>query len=91
MLYLSQPIGVGFSYETEVVGSQNSTTGEFYNATQATPDGRYSFVDPYRTDTTYLAAAGAWEILQAFLENLPTLDNEVESKKFNLWTESYGG
>ena len=90
MLFLSQPIGVGFSYETTQVGSTNSS-GAFLNASQATPNGRYSFVDPYRYDTTYLAATGTWEILQGFLDNLPTLDNTVQNKTFNLWTESYGG
>lgn len=87
MLYLSQPIGVGFSYETAEVGSYDES-GAFVNASIQTPDGRYSLVDPYRTDTTYLAAVGAWEILQGFLSNLPTLDNEVTNKTFNLWTES---
>jgi len=91
MLYLSQPVGVGFSYETAEVGSYDNETGDFLNVSQAMPDGRYSSVDPYRTDTTYLAAVGAWEILQGFLANLPTLDNEVTNKTFNLWTESYGG
>lgn len=93
MLYLSQPVGVGFSYETEVVGYLNETTGveTNANATQTPPNGRFSNVNPYRYDTTYLAAVGAWEILQGFLANLPTLDNKVENKTFNLWTESYGG
>ena len=90
MLYLSQPIGVGFSYETADVGSYDNRSN-FLNASQATPNGRFSMVNPYRYDTTYLAAVGAWEILQAFLSELPTLDNEVDNKTFNLWTESYGG
>ncbi|GAB7359909.1 hypothetical protein MBLNU230_g7436t1 [Neophaeotheca triangularis] len=90
LLFLSQPIGVGFSYETAVAGSVNDT-GSFLNASEATPDGRYSMVDPYRTDTTYLAATGTWAILQGFLSNLPTLDDTVQNKTFNLWTESYGG
>ncbi|KAI1270502.1 Alpha/Beta hydrolase protein [Xylariaceae sp. FL1019] len=89
MLFLSQPIGVGFSYDTKVEGFVNRTTGLPQNSSD--PDGRYSDVDPYRTTTTELAAVGAYEVLQGFLENLPTLDGTVESRSFNLWTESYGG
>ncbi|KAI1394421.1 peptidase [Hypoxylon trugodes] len=89
LLFLSQPIGVGFSYADAVVGVVNETTGLPVNSSN--PDGRYSEVDPYRFDTTALAAKGTWEILQGFIENLPTLDEKVKSRSFNLWTESYGG
>ncbi|EMC92247.1 hypothetical protein BAUCODRAFT_59835, partial [Baudoinia panamericana UAMH 10762] len=94
MLYLSQPIGVGFSYATTEVGLYNATTGVIRNTTAANAslaNGRFSLTDPYRYDTTYLAAGGTWEILQGFLANLPTLDSTVTNKTFNLWTESYGG
>ena len=33
----------------------------------------------------------AWEVLQGFYAALPQLDSKVQSTKFNLWTESYGG
>ncbi|KAK7705003.1 hypothetical protein SLS57_010286 [Botryosphaeria dothidea] len=75
MLYLSQPVGVGFSYET----------------TQETTDGRYSIVDPDTTNTTYAAAVGAWELIQTFLELSERLDPDISNRTFNLWTESYGG
>jgi carboxypeptidase D len=42
-------------------------------------------------DTTDLAAIATWEVLQAFLTALPTLDSEIKSRDFNMWTESYGG
>lgn len=89
LLFLSQPIGVGFSYADTVVGYVNQSTGLPVNSSN--PDGRYSEVDPYRFDTTDLAAVGTWEVLQAFIENLPVLDEKVASRSFNLWTESYGG
>ncbi|KAI0472984.1 peptidase [Xylariaceae sp. FL0804] len=89
LLFLSQPLSVGFSYATEVEGKINQTTGLPYKSKNAT--GRYANVNPYRTDTTQLAAQGTWEILQGFLQNLPQLDSTVKSRDFNLWTESYGG
>lgn len=93
MLFLSQPVGVGFSYDTEDVGSLNNITGLFQNDSVAPIDGRYSIIDPYTVDTTDLAAIGTWHILQAFLSALPQLDAKLgtETKKFHLWTESYGG
>lgn len=75
MLYLSQPVGVGFSYET----------------TETLRAGRFSLVDPNTTNTTHAAAVGAWHILQAFLELSPQLDPKITNFTFNLWTESYGG
>ncbi len=91
MLYLSQPIGVGFSYEDAVVGSYNETADEFYNASQAAPDGRYSLVDQDRTNNTDTAAIGAWHILQAFIALSPQMDPDITNRTFNLWTQSYGG
>ncbi|RAR13599.1 carboxypeptidase s1 [Stemphylium lycopersici] len=71
MLYLSQPVGVGFSYET----------------TETDDEGRYSLVDPDTANTTDAAAIGAWHILQAFLDLSPQLDPDITNFTFNLWTE----
>jgi hypothetical protein len=90
-VYLSQPVGVGFSYETTGVGSYNDE-GVFVNGSEENPaDGRYSLVDPDTTNTTAAAAIGAWHILQAFLELSESLDSDITNRTFNLWTESYGG
>ncbi|TVY22284.1 Carboxypeptidase S1-like protein [Lachnellula hyalina] len=76
MLFLSQPIGVGFSYSFK---SSDSS-------------GTYSELDPAAAvGTTDQAAVAAWHVLQGFLANLPKLDSKITSKTFNLWTESYGG
>ncbi|KAL9112987.1 MAG: hypothetical protein Q9227_002852 [Pyrenula ochraceoflavens] len=90
MLFLSQPLGVGFSYGYEFEGSENDFTGEFQNASAGPVDGRYPSYDP-SIDTTNLAAVAAWEVLQGFYSALPQLDSEVTSTEFNLATESYGG
>ncbi|KAL8243701.1 hypothetical protein R6Q59_009959 [Mikania micrantha] len=91
MLFLSQPIGTGFSYSGQAPGSVEPIFDEVLNASQAPPNGRYPTFDPYKLDTTDLAAVAAWEVIQAFYEILPSLDSNVTSKVFNLATESYGG
>lgn len=95
MLFLSQPVGTGFSYQSEAIGSLNPVTGGFLNTSQANATGRYPILDPLNVgtiDTTDLAAMAAWHILQGFLSGLSTLDAKIGiPKSFNLWTESYGG
>ncbi|RDL37824.1 Carboxypeptidase [Venustampulla echinocandica] len=57
--------------------------------TQLNPE---ATIDPsVAVNTTDAAAVGAWHVLQGFLANLPQLDSKVASRRFNLWTESYGG
>ncbi|KAK3111383.1 hypothetical protein LTR53_013436 [Teratosphaeriaceae sp. CCFEE 6253] len=94
MLFLSQPVGTGFSYQGEALGSFDGITGGFLNASQANVTGRYPTLDPIdmgTIDTTDLAAQAAWHVLQGFLSALPSLDAQVGcGKEFNLWTESYG-
>lgn len=91
MLFLSQPLGVGFSYSGKQEGSLDPYFGVFQNASIATPDGRYPTIDAEAIDTTDLAAIAAWEVIQGFYQLLPQLDSNVSSKVFNLATESYGG
>lgn len=91
MLFLSQPLGVGFSYGNEQVGSLNPYTGDFENASFAGAQGRYPVINASALDTTDLSAVAAWHVLQGFLGGLPQLDAQIASKDFNLWTESYGG
>ncbi|CAK4034662.1 related to carboxypeptidase C (cathepsin A) [Lecanosticta acicola] len=96
LLFLSQPVGVAFSYQAMTNGSLGTWTGDFLNATQAPVTGTWSTLVPENEgeiNTTDLAAPAAWEVLQALLEALPQLQNNraTAPKKFNLWTESYGG
>ncbi|GLB12581.1 hypothetical protein AtubIFM57258_010623 [Aspergillus tubingensis] len=91
LLFLSQPLGVGFSYSETEAGSLNPITGVTENASFAGVQGRYPVIDATIIDTTDIAARATWEILQGFLGGLSQLDSEVKSKEFNLWTESYGG
>ena len=95
MLFLSQPLGVGFSYSDEELGSLNPFTGEVESASFGGVDGRWPVINATAIDTTDLAAVATWHILQGFLSALPQLDATVgpssTGKTFNLWTESYGG
>ncbi|KAI7482758.1 peptidase S10, serine carboxypeptidase [Hortaea werneckii] len=95
VLFLSQPVGVGFSYQDQEIGSLNPYTGGFLNASQANVTGRYPTLEPEEggsIDTTDLAAMAAWETIQGLLSGLPQLAADVGTEKvFNLWTESYGG
>ncbi|EPS26027.1 hypothetical protein PDE_00963 [Penicillium oxalicum 114-2] len=91
MLFLSQPLGTGFSYADKAPGSLNPYTGVVENADFAGVDGRYPVINASMIDTTVLAAEATWEVLQGFLSGLSKLDSKVKSKSFNLWTESYGG
>ncbi|GLA59560.1 hypothetical protein AtubIFM55763_010781 [Aspergillus tubingensis] len=91
LLFLSQPLGVGFSYSETEAGSLNPITGVTENVSFAGVQGRYPVIDATIIDTTDIAARATWEVLQGFLGGLSQLDSEVKSKEFNLWTESYGG
>ncbi|KAL8860022.1 MAG: hypothetical protein Q9178_003571 [Gyalolechia marmorata] len=92
MLFISQPLGVGFSYSESEAGSFNPYTQETENSTYGV-SGRWPVVNATELDTTDLSAIATWHVLQGFLANLPQLDAKLGSgtKTFNLWTESYGG
>jgi hypothetical protein len=68
MLYISQPVGVGFSYQKEGVGSFNSLSEDFhYNSTEWPATGRWPLSEPLNTgtiDTTDLAAVATWVSLR---------------------------
>ncbi|KAF2096817.1 peptidase S10, serine carboxypeptidase [Rhizodiscina lignyota] len=91
LLFLSQPVGTGFSYSEEAPGSFEPFTGQYLNTSSAPATGIWPVIDAFNIDTTNLAAVATWHILQGFLSALPQLDSGVKSKTFNLWTESYGG
>ncbi|KAL4784273.1 Alpha/Beta hydrolase protein [Aspergillus varians] len=91
LLFISQPLGVGFSYADTEEGSINPVTGVVEDSSFAGVQGRYPKINATLTDTTELAARTAWEVVQGFLGGLPQLDSTIKSKDFSLWTESYGG
>jgi carboxypeptidase C (cathepsin A) len=64
MLYISQPVGTGFSYQKQGVGSLNTWSADFhYNSTDWPATGRWPLLDPLNSgsiDTTDLAAMATW-------------------------------
>ncbi|KAJ4989705.1 serine carboxypeptidase [Stagonosporopsis vannaccii] len=96
MLYISQPVGTGFSYQKQGVGSVNPWSSDFhYNSSDWPATGRYPILEPLNTgtiDTTDLAAVATWHVLQALLNTIPKFDTKLGTpREFNLFTESYGG
>jgi carboxypeptidase C (cathepsin A) len=99
MLYISQPVGTGFSYQKQGVGSFNSFSEDFhYNSSEWPATGRWPLLEPLNTgtiDTTDLAAVAVWHVFQALLATIPKFDAKlgdlIAARDFNLFTESYGG
>ncbi|KAL6703707.1 hypothetical protein ACN47E_009401 [Coniothyrium glycines] len=99
MLYISQPVGTGFSYQQQGVGSFNPLSEDFhYNSSDWPATGRWPLLEPLNNgtiDTTDLAAAAAWNVFQALLAAIPKFDAKLgaldAARDFNLFTESYGG
>ncbi|OMP88222.1 Carboxypeptidase S1-like protein B [Diplodia seriata] len=91
VLYLSQPVGTGFSYVDLEEGSLDEYTGQFLSADLANATGVWPVVNETTViDTSEDAAVAAWDIVQAFYSALPTLNPKIKSKEFHLWTVSYG-
>lgn len=91
VLYISQPVGTGFSYADLQEGSIDEASGQFLGADLANATGIWPVVNKTTViDTSEGAAAAAWDIVQAFYSALPTLNPKIKSKEFHLWTVSYG-
>ncbi|KAH7093598.1 Alpha/Beta hydrolase protein [Paraphoma chrysanthemicola] len=99
MLYISQPVGTGFSYQNQGVGSFNPVSEDFhYNSSDWPATGRWPLLEPLNAgtiDTTDLAAVATWHVFQALLATVPKFDAKLgalsPARDFNLFTESYGG
>ena len=108
ILYIDQPNQVGFSYDIATNGSLDLFTSNVSTPPSTPPSGQpaYTSLDGTfstgnankTTNTTEIAAAAIWHMLQGFLGAFPqynpgSLTNSTHSGivGINLFTESYGG
>lgn len=108
ILYIDQPNQVGFSFDTATNGSLDLFTSDISipPSTPSIGQPAYTFLDGTfstgninkTTNTTQIAAAAIWHMLQGFLGAFPqynpgNLSNSTEPGivGINLFTESYGG
>ncbi|KAI0158422.1 Alpha/Beta hydrolase protein [Pestalotiopsis sp. NC0098] len=100
MLYMDQPVQVGFSYDVLVNGTVDEVVSPFLatpveslasvNLSSTVLGGAFSSGNASSTaSTTTAAAKAAWHFMQTWLTEFPHYkpDNNV----FSIWAESYGG
>ncbi|ORY69594.1 Alpha/Beta hydrolase protein [Pseudomassariella vexata] len=101
MLYIDQPVQVGFSYDKLT----NGTIDEVYSPVFVTPQeepldsldlnstwlgGTFPSQSPNSTaNTTTTAARAAWHFMQTWMQEFPKY--KPNDNKFSIWAESYGG
>ncbi|KAH6658956.1 Alpha/Beta hydrolase protein [Truncatella angustata] len=100
MLYIDQPVQVGFSYDRLVNGTIDEVASPFdftpvddlaaadLNTTHIA--GTFASSDQLSTpNTTETAALAAWHFMQIWMTQFPHYT--PRDNKFSIWTESYGG
>jgi carboxypeptidase C (cathepsin A) len=100
MLYLDQPVQVGFSYDELIQGTINEVASPFTvipkgphglsEQNDTTVAGTFSSQNPLDTAaTTSTAAVAAWQFMQVWMKNFPQY--RPKNDKISIWGESYGG
>ena len=105
MLYLDQPVQVGFSYDTLFNGTVNMealdkdgmpdiTLSEFHGAVPEQNSTLYvgTFASQNLTltsNSTIHAARALWHFAQTWFEEFPQY--KPHNEKVSIWAESYGG
>ncbi|PHH72159.1 hypothetical protein CDD80_4738 [Ophiocordyceps camponoti-rufipedis] len=98
MLFIDQPLHVGFSHDTPTKGFLNVTNGQIIipNEKKKVPEGNeivpgtFSSQDRASTaNTTTNAARHFWNFMQVFKRDF--LKDHPSNNKLSIWGESYGG
>ncbi|EAQ88636.1 hypothetical protein CHGG_05255 [Chaetomium globosum CBS 148.51] len=101
LLYIDQPVQVGFSYDKLVSGTIDETLLPYVVSPLAgdaqAPElnstflrGTFSSQDPMSApNTTATAALAAWHFMQIWMKHFPKY--EPQDNKVSIWGESYGG
>ncbi|KAH8801618.1 Alpha/Beta hydrolase protein [Xylogone sp. PMI_703] len=101
ILFIDQPNQVGFSYDTPTNCSLDLLTSNLYTPPQELPNsqpaytflnGTFSSLNSNNTaNTTEIAAAAVWHMLQGFLGAFPQYVPDSSAMGVHLFAESYGG
>ncbi|KAF7539045.1 hypothetical protein G7054_g2424 [Neopestalotiopsis clavispora] len=100
MLYIDQPVQVGFSYDKLINGTIDEVASPFKvtpheslasaNLSATVLGGTFSSGNPLSTaNTTVQAAKAAWHFMQIWLTEFPHY--RPDNNSFSIWAESYGG
>ncbi|ETS82528.1 hypothetical protein PFICI_04404 [Pestalotiopsis fici W106-1] len=100
MLYIDQPVQVGFSYDTLINGTIDEVASPFQvtpheslasaNLSTTVLGGTFASGSPLSTaHTTVQAAEAAWHFMQTWLKEFPHY--RPNDDRFSIWAESYGG
>ncbi|KAH8684614.1 Alpha/Beta hydrolase protein [Tricladium varicosporioides] len=101
MLYIDQPVQVGFSYDTLANGTYNALSSTLLPVISdfgsGIPEqnetffvGTFPSLDSNNVaNSTGNASPALWSFLQAWLSDFPR--NKIRNNKLSIWAESYGG
>jgi len=95
MLYLDQPVQVGFSYDNITEGILDLETGNIVpggTPSNTNISGAFASQDYRNTpNTTENAARQFWYFLQTWTQDFDKYTDERKNSDISIWTESYGG
>ncbi|KAI0124262.1 putative carboxypeptidase S1 [Xylariales sp. AK1849] len=94
ILYLDQPVQVGFSYDVATPGVLNTVTGDIIPGEWTGPLNYTAVKGPFASqnsstlvNNTAVAAEAVWEFLQAWMGGFP----QYKRDSVSVWSQSYGG